>query len=407
MKRILFIALLIQTSLICFSQDDWKPGYIIINQGDTINGFIDNRRSIELSTLCYFRKAEDAEIQTYTPIELVGYRFSDGRYFVSKTITLSDSNYIDSDKLKTVFLEFMVQGKVNLYHYKNINDDYYVAEKDAKIFELRNTKKPDTNETKEEYVGLLNYFMQDGDMLQEILETNLEPKSLIGLVEKYHNKVCPNEKCIVYTRTFDPIHLIFGFHGGISLFQSFQVGGTILSDNSLEGLLGCRFKLENVLHWKENTSFVIDFDLQKLTNYTAVGGGKVMYKGQGYQLSNDYYHDFDGSHNIPQDTRNLKVNLNALTLQLPITVNYTFSKGNVRPYIAIGLSNIIVLSQTNQISYFGYVENSDSYTKTLPAYYLMPVIRIGCEFMQKKMQSIDLEVNYQHNLLYINFGYNF
>lgn len=133
--RILFFStiILIPGIIDCFGQNDWKPGFVIENSGDTLTGYIDFRDSRSNSMQCIFKRGMDAEAQAFRPVDLKSYRFTDGIFFISGKIKTGESE-------DTVFLQFLIQGKVNIYHFKD-NEDRYFIEKDSALYELNNTEE--------------------------------------------------------------------------------------------------------------------------------------------------------------------------------------------------------------------------------------------------------------------------
>ncbi|NJK98952.1 MAG: hypothetical protein HC905_32185 [Bacteroidales bacterium] len=112
MNRILIILILIFNigTQKMFSQNEWKPGYILNTQFDTIFGFIDDRDSKSKANECFFRREITGETAIYNPSEIYGYRINNGQFFISRNI--NDPNY-----LKPIFLEYLVNGKVKVYHF--------------------------------------------------------------------------------------------------------------------------------------------------------------------------------------------------------------------------------------------------------------------------------------------------
>ena len=67
--------------------------------------------------------------------DIAGYRFSDeGKYYVTRDVT------IDSVPQK-FFLEYLVEGVMNLYYYDTTAKKYFFFEKDGKMIEI--SKAPD------------------------------------------------------------------------------------------------------------------------------------------------------------------------------------------------------------------------------------------------------------------------
>ena len=78
---ILFFVLLVSHS---FSQSNYKDGYIITLDQDTITGLVDFRTDQTNARLCRFKRTEHAAEEIYHPGEIAGYRFiREGKYYVT------------------------------------------------------------------------------------------------------------------------------------------------------------------------------------------------------------------------------------------------------------------------------------------------------------------------------------
>ncbi|NJK97383.1 MAG: hypothetical protein HC905_22945, partial [Bacteroidales bacterium] len=319
MKCFLLSAILL-FSLYAYSiaQNEWLSGYVLKTNQDTLFGFIENTGNKSNSFECHFRKDLSGEIQIYKPQDIIGYRYNDGKFFLSRKI-------VDKNGESQVFLEFLINGKIKMYHLGDETDRYFV-EKDTMFYELLNTEeivKQDYGEylrKKKEYLGILNHLMNDGDMTNKISSLNFSAKSLIKISEEYHHKVCPNEACIVYEKNFNPVHVSWGPVLGVSL-NRIKFGGMISSDYSFSNSYGLRFEFENLFHWVEKLSIVTELSMQKFSRYNISSNGKI----QEYLYYNEktYWNDF----------QDLKVDIETKTLKIPVIINYSFSKGSLRPYV--------------------------------------------------------------------------
>jgi hypothetical protein len=388
MKRLLsFAVIIILTVIDCLSQNDWKPGYIISNSNDTVHGFIDNRDSKSNSKRCYFRKEDSGEKELFKPEDISGFRFINGKFFISKTIPVEDSK-------RRVFLEFVVHGKADIFHYKD-DDDYYFIEKEGKLFELKNTSEIQRTEAtklvsektveheKKEYIGVLNFLMYDAKMQSEINNSTLDTRSLINIAKKYHERVCSGEQCIVYEKKSN-MHVKWGFHFGESM-NSFNFGDRFATNYGISTFAGSRIKIENAFNWEENISFSADITFHRFSKYELHQisyNSIVVYNNLEYTIS-------PGS--------KLNVDLELTALKIPITVNYTFYRGKVRPYIGLGLSNTFILSQNKN---FIYRDFYNSFKKSVPSNLILGLVgKIGSEFIFKNTQSIyfDISMDYSQN----------
>ena len=81
LRIILFIALSIHMFQVK-SQTDFRPGYVIKNEGDTVYGVIDYRGDQLMSKVCKFKNSNN-KLFSYSPFDIQSFRFVDGKYYVS------------------------------------------------------------------------------------------------------------------------------------------------------------------------------------------------------------------------------------------------------------------------------------------------------------------------------------
>ena len=86
------------------AQTEFREGYIITKEKDTIYGELDHRGDRVMAKVCRFRK--DDKVFKYRPSEISAYRFTDGKFFVSKKIEGRD-----------IFLQFLIEGELNVYYF--------------------------------------------------------------------------------------------------------------------------------------------------------------------------------------------------------------------------------------------------------------------------------------------------
>lgn len=185
-----------------FSQSNYKEGYIITMGNDTVHGLIDFRTDQTNSLMCRFKPNAEAEEENFLPGEIIGYRFiHEGKYYISRTVD------IDSLK-KTVFLEFLVQGLLNLYYLPKDNGYYFFEEKDGSLKVL--TKQPDkiieNNKLKidNQYKGILSYISRDCLPLAfKTSKVDFNKESFIEFTKDYHEQMCDfGEQCIIFENDY-------------------------------------------------------------------------------------------------------------------------------------------------------------------------------------------------------------
>ncbi|NDW09722.1 outer membrane beta-barrel protein [Dysgonomonas sp. 520] len=197
MKKLLFTLFCVLSISSIYSQN-YRQGYYITNENDTVRGLIDFRYDAANAKECRFKKTENSDIQTFSPKEIAAYRFVDGFFYVAKDIDTESGS-------KKVFLQFLVQGTMNLYYYvddKNYSFYYFENEKGEVVSitkgddKIRNRLVAEDNK----YKGILKYTFRDYQSItKNIDKLKFEQKEMVGIVKKYHNETCSTgEDCIVF-----------------------------------------------------------------------------------------------------------------------------------------------------------------------------------------------------------------
>lgn len=397
MIRFYFTLLFFVSSLsYSFCQSNWKEGYVIHKDNDTLSGFIDDRGSKINTLVCFYKATLDSEEKKYSPKDIRGYRFKSGKFFISKKI--NDQNFKDP-----LFLEFLIKGEVNIYH-MNVGVNRYFIEKDTLFRELKNTTNLVTVEHKKEgrkdgkiyetdyekigneYKGMLKYLLNDADMAQQIQQTTFSNKSLIKVSKKYHEAVCHDEECVVFEKPKELPKINFRVHGGMSI-NHFNFGDKIKTDYRPEALFGLRLIYNRPTGWMEKIDFHVDLTLQNFSEYRLnVEGANetVTYQEQIYRIGPDEYYN-----SIPF----LEVNFNATTLKIPFTVNYKFRNKKFKPYVGAGLINSLVLSQSKS---FVYHKFEKEYGYSIPRHQIGFIGKIGGIYEVKNV-DIYFDLNYEYS----------
>lgn len=206
------------------AQSDFRNGYIVKNNNDTVYGLINYKGNKANAKKCIFKEEINSEKQTYSPEELTSYRFIDSKYYISKNINIGNK----SEKL---FLEYLINGKVDIYYFRDESGEHYLADKDSSnLYELRdNDKEIIINNTKyiqesKEYIGILKVLFKESPLISNRAENvSLNHKSLINIARDYHNDVCNDEMCLVYEKKLPKIKNIYGIAIGMNILTISQV----------------------------------------------------------------------------------------------------------------------------------------------------------------------------------------
>jgi hypothetical protein len=214
MKPLVLILLLVVCNGL-YGQQKFVPGYIITNNNEKIEGWIDKRESDFNQKHCYFKTDSLAQNDVeYKPNQIKAYRFNNSKYYASKVI--KTKTVVD-----TVFLECLISGKATIWFYSVLNNDTYFVEKDSIMIELDNEtqhyiygdidriEKIDARDAtaaqytrnSQKYIGILKYTFSDcPEIYPQLDRLRYEKKDLIQISKKYHEKVCKTEDCIIYEK---------------------------------------------------------------------------------------------------------------------------------------------------------------------------------------------------------------
>lgn len=299
-QKVNWISLLALSSLFTiqiYSQNDFRSGYIINLNNDTIYGLIDYNANT--NNECRFKKSENATVELYYPLDILSYRFTNDKFFISKEITIKksylknifrqvdvynpegkfiSSQYeIEGNLTFPVFIECLVQGELNLYYYRDKQgiDHYFIENTNKQLTDLAEEQVNlysggalVNSEVNHIYKGKLKSIMQDCPQLYGRVETTkLNHKDMINLTQLYNIHMSPDKKSITYTKSIKPVKLSYGVHAGISNKKSeniyFYVGNTMnsYSIDALTGpLLGFELRIRNLFPTFEKMTVVINAD---------------------------------------------------------------------------------------------------------------------------------------------------
>ena len=120
------------------AQKKLEPGYVILANGERIEGFIKYQDRESNPEKVVFSTTEGGEKKTYFPLDLQSFGVADER-FLSRILETEISprktgelTYASDLKIRmdTVFLRVLIQGGKNLYHLRNDSwiDNFYIGE---------------------------------------------------------------------------------------------------------------------------------------------------------------------------------------------------------------------------------------------------------------------------------------
>ena len=175
MKLFSSIIFLISTYNFCLAYEDWKPGYVVLQNGDTVRGFIDDQQWTNSPSVFRFRKSatENPLEHSTSTVTFFYLEHSKGLFFgsvmpftsqqnKSSTISLADSRSLNFNG----FLTVLVFGKQNLYRMDFEGVEYFFIKTGSAGIEQLELRKQIKNVKKNDaaigalYGGFLPIFKQ-------------------------------------------------------------------------------------------------------------------------------------------------------------------------------------------------------------------------------------------------------
>jgi hypothetical protein len=319
MKKTLLLLIALTVPLIIFSQNDFRRGFIVTNQKDTVHGLVNYREGIKSYQSCDFKEAGKPNTLSYMPGGILGYGYANDKYFESRNIET------DSNNTKLVFLEVIVKGSVSLYKFQNT---FFIEKENSGFYKL-------TNETEEKIVDGAKYLKQSNKylgILQMLLydcteisskagKSELNERSLTSLVVEYNK--CKNAPFETYKMSKSWLKIIPGIIVGIN---DSKLGFTAKPSTN-EHLIG---KFER--SFSPELGFSVDILSPRINERISFHAEALYFRSA--------YHFFNITENNYTINRNY-VTINIQDLKIPVGFRYTFPERSFTPYFTFGVSNTI------------------------------------------------------------------
>jgi hypothetical protein len=199
MKRISIICFAALWSAPLFGQIDFVSANIIMLQGDTVSGWIDIATEARHEKIL-FKKEENSPVREYTPEEIRAYNLGSGAFYVSRSVSM------DGGQARLNFLEFLVDGVVDLYFCRTRNGDhYFVGGDNGTLTDLTSEEKKVIRDGKTYihrstiYKGKLRSVLTNSKKTERKIDmVEFDRQSLVRLIKSYHEDVSKREPCKIY-----------------------------------------------------------------------------------------------------------------------------------------------------------------------------------------------------------------
>jgi hypothetical protein len=313
---------LLALSVSSLAQSDFRKGFIVTHDKDTVFGFADFHDGVKAFSSCNFKRTENGESQTYKPADILGYGFVDDRHFVTRSVPANGG-------AEEVFMEVMVEGPVTLFR---LRETFWVQKQGQDILELRKVEKEvyvdKRSYTKyvNEYIGTLNILLADCAALRdEIQDLEFRIRPLTKLIASYNSCQQPEVKVQKAKKPW------------IKANAGIAVG---MDASNLKIDAQNYFHSDGVVPYKQSVSMMggitLDISSPRLSERFAFTSA-VLYTQHSYHLSNAEQQE-PGIHYVTIDVKELKI---------PFGLRYTFAPKPVTPFFNVGMTTAIHLESSS------------------------------------------------------------
>jgi hypothetical protein len=333
-------------SLVVYSQENYVKGFIIKQNGDTLNGLVDYRNWSVNPKQVQFKKSVSDVAFDYRVIDIKAFGALDEIY-KSAIVQVDNSNFIDGVSISpvfrfrtdTVFLQTLFQGTKSLYFYKDYNaqDNFYKFDNgqyellEYKTYERKDNMGHEFNTENKRFVGQLRVYFQEcpniDAKLKDITYTN---KGLENIYKYYYSQT---KKETFMSRTSEKIRAEFGVIGGASMIDLSFI--TSSSTGTFDYLTKAKF--ENNLSLAGGLFMNIVFPRNN---------GKWSFYNELFFNSN-VAHCFQNNYIHEEYYQKHTMDLGALYLKINNMFRFKYPVGKAFCFVNAGMSNGFVLIETN------------------------------------------------------------
>lgn len=390
---ILTVFSIVFSGRMALSQENFRSGYIITNSNDTLHGSIQYKGARQTALKCTFIPDNSNEITDYLPGQISGYRFNEGKFFVSRSVEQNGLPVM-------VFIEFLIKGKANIYALSDNEGSrmFIETEKDG-FLELTDPERTIHNDSgfyyaPRKYYGKLRYMLADcPQLIPKINRVSLQPKPMIRLAKDYHNLVCPDEACTVFERKIKPVKVGISVNAG-PVIKQISLGGLIESDNRPGYSAGVSFRFSNIFFSDERFSLETGISLIKNNTFTFRSAEnntlseKVIYRNKSYYINK--YDEFYLSDNYIK-VKSLEVDTKLNLLSIPLTINYTYPGNKLRPGIGLGGVFSLITGQNEDLKYELF---TNRFGRTFPVKHIGYAINASLRYKTGQKSSLGFDLRY-------------
>ncbi|MFA5329246.1 MAG: hypothetical protein WC384_15735 [Prolixibacteraceae bacterium] len=390
---LLFLVITISKS---YSQVPNSPGYVILNNHDTIYARIENSHLGSLSK-CVIIKNGTSTIQIIKPKQVNGFFISPDSYFQTKQIGG-----------KNTFVQVISKGKIDLYE-ANMNlyisrnsDNLVLLDGEKKYFKVDSKTYSTENNS---YKTWMKNCIEDTSYYRKIDKLFFDKTVIKKLIYEINGQNFTSLK----DRDIKIFHQNqFSFDFGYSAY-TFQMLNLSYKNDSLfvsygnNGVLGDRDNVKHKLNaWQMGFSYKRNIKSTNLYLYSGLKYSKLqkISVDRFVFLHSSITPESYGSSYYSNTIGSVKdqFHYDLTQVSMPVGFYHEISHNLLRPFYSIGISGNYFLKKTILVNRTVYLNNvnveEDEFELDIPSFSLGTALEIGCRYLINANYSISAGINW-------------
>lgn len=324
------------------AQQTYIGGYVVTLRGDTLQGLVRlfPPQSSRLQK-CYFKKNDTETPTVYSPMDIAGYGYENGRSLVSV------SHRPDTLKKEIqLFMEYAVVGKLSLLRSKN---DYFLY-KATKLYPL-------VIETKE-IQGADKSYVKTTLLFQDVIHKLVKPEcpdilykspyikenALVEVIKSYHQCIkSPYRVTAIAEKGRNSLHLYLQAGFQQMNMQVPTYGQTVDPSGSQYNVKGVNTTMPTRFHFFLPT-IGVEWHLARVSNKPAVSLEVSQFK-----VNNSLNFRFD-NYNYQKDFDDGTISHEYTLFRISPAIKYYLNNALFRPYLKFGLAFYSVQNEKSYLS---------------------------------------------------------
>lgn len=187
--RIPVLFILVFAAIPSFAQAWLRPGYVVLTNGDTLHGLIDQRSRLRMGKTVGFQANGSGETQEYSPFAIREAVVPGALRLIAQNIQLPGN-----EAVSRIFTEKLFDGPINLYLHENESNIWYLIESaDAGIRvleyfeELRQAEGKTYMYRTETHKQVLGFYVRGCAEAEKLVRTLVRPEeeALLAIMQVY------------------------------------------------------------------------------------------------------------------------------------------------------------------------------------------------------------------------------